>query len=65
MARPMVSGDSTAHQQVRQQLETMVHDRWADQGPRWDAEVVMSAAVLAMNDGLTTEKLSPANQSGA
>ncbi len=59
MARPMVASEVPAHKQVRQQLESLVNDRWEDQGPRWDAEVVMSAAVLAMNDSLTTNKLSP------
>jgi squalene-hopene/tetraprenyl-beta-curcumene cyclase len=57
LARPLVSADVKAHQQVRQALEQMVNERWKTNGPRWDAEVVMSAAVLAMNDSLTSGKL--------
>lgn len=58
MARPMAGSESTAHKQVRDKLESLVNERWEEQGPRWNAEVVMSAAVLAMNDSLTTGKLS-------
>ncbi len=57
LARPMVSAEVAAHQQVRDALEELVEKRWEDKGPRWDAEVVMSAAVLAMNDAATTGKL--------
>ncbi len=62
LARPMVSFEHTAHRQVRSALEELVEQRWSNQGPRWDAEVVMSAAVLAMNDAATTGKLHPATQ---
>lgn len=58
MARPMVDADVTAHHEVRAALESLVNERWKQEGPRWDAEVVMSAAVLAINDSLTTGKLS-------
>ena len=57
IARPTVSAAATAHQQVRNALEEMVEKRWETSGPRWDAEVVMSAAVLAMNDAATSGKL--------
>lgn len=59
MARPAISADVTAHKQVRAALEEMVDKRWETEGPRWDAEVVMSAAVLALNDHATTGKLHP------
>jgi len=59
VARPTVASDLTAHQQVRKALEEMVDKRWETDGPRWDAEVVMSAAVLALNDQATTGKLHP------
>lgn len=59
MARPTISADLTAHKQVRTALEQMVDKRWETDGPRWDAEVVMSAAVLAVNDHTTTGKLHP------
>jgi squalene-hopene/tetraprenyl-beta-curcumene cyclase len=57
MARPMLSAEVKAHEQVRQSLEQMIEQRWGESGPRWDAEVVMSAAMLAFNDHATTGKL--------
>ncbi len=57
IARPAIDADVTAHRQVRAALEDMVNQRWSKQGPRWDAEVVMSAAVLALNDAATTGQL--------
>lgn len=57
IVRPEVSANTEAHRQVRQALEEMVEKRWQTEGPRWDAEVVMAAAVLAMNDAATTGKL--------
>jgi squalene-hopene/tetraprenyl-beta-curcumene cyclase len=57
MARPTVDANVKAHQEVRAALETMVEDRWESAGPRWDAEVIMAAAVLAMNDAATTGRL--------
>jgi squalene-hopene/tetraprenyl-beta-curcumene cyclase len=59
MARPMLSADGPAHQAVRAYAEELVTRRWPDQGPRWDAEIVMTAGVLAINDALTTGRLSP------
>ena len=57
MARPALSHRVPAHDQVRDALEQLVEQRWEEKGPRWDAEVVMSAAVLAWNDAATTGKL--------
>lgn len=57
LARPAISEASAVHQQVRRALEELVEVRWAEQGPRWDTEVVMSAAVLAYHDAATTGKL--------
>lgn len=58
-ARPMISADAPAHQDVRQALEDLVSKRWPDKKPRWDAEVVTAAAALAHNDAHTTKKLHP------
>ena len=57
IARPTVSAAGSAHRQIREALEELVEQRWETNGPRWDAEVVMSAAVLAMNDAATSGKL--------
>jgi squalene-hopene/tetraprenyl-beta-curcumene cyclase len=57
ISRPTIDADVTAHKQIRTALEEMVQQRWEKDGPRWDAEVVMSAAVLAINDAETTGKL--------
>lgn len=57
MARPSLSFDAPNHLEVRKQLEEMVEKRWVESGPRWDAEVVMAAAVLAQHDAATTKKL--------
>ena len=61
-ARPAISADNTAHQQVRAFAEELVQKRWEDQGPRWDAEVVAAAAALAFNDAATTGKLHAASR---
>ena len=58
-ARPLVSAKAQAHDEVRKALEEMVTVRWKEKGPRWDAEVVASAAALAFNDAQTTGKLHP------
>lgn len=57
IARPTISAEGMAHQQVRSALEELVEKRWETNGPRWDAEVVMSAAALALNDAATSGKL--------
>ena len=56
-ARPAISVDNTAHTQVLAFAEELVQTRWANEGPRWDAEVVAAAAALAFNDAATTGKL--------
>lgn len=57
LVRPALQNDSPVHGDVRRQLEELVEQRWQKEGPRWDAEVVMSATVLAMHDAATTGKL--------
>jgi squalene-hopene/tetraprenyl-beta-curcumene cyclase len=56
-ARPAVSSDTKSHATVRAFAEQLVTERWEKQGPRWDAEVVATAAALAFNDAATTGKL--------
>ena len=58
-ARPMISANVPAHDDVRHALEDLVSKRWPDKKPRWDAEVVVAAAALAHNDAHTTKKLHP------
>jgi squalene-hopene/tetraprenyl-beta-curcumene cyclase len=58
-ARPTVSAKSATHGEIRSALESMVTVRWKEQRPRWDAEVVASAAALAHNDARTAKKLDP------
>ena len=56
-ARPLVDADNDAHRQVRKFAEVLVTERWKDNGPRWDAEIIATAAALAFNDSKTTKKL--------
>lgn len=56
-ARPLVPGKSIAHQQVRAFAEELVTDRWPKKQPRWDAEVIATAAALSFNDAKTTGHL--------
>lgn len=58
-ARPGISSDAPAHQEVRRFAEQLVQQRWKEKGPRWDAEVIATAAALAFNDAATTGKLHP------
>ncbi|MBL8851403.1 MAG: squalene--hopene cyclase [Planctomycetaceae bacterium] len=58
-ARPLVSSDCDEHKTVRAFAEQLVSQRWSDKGPRWDAEVVATAAALAFNDAHTTNTLHP------
>jgi squalene-hopene/tetraprenyl-beta-curcumene cyclase len=58
-ARPLVSSVAPAHVEVRRYAEELVERRWPEKGPRWDAEVVASAAALAFNDAATSGKLHP------
>ncbi|HEX5103800.1 MAG TPA: squalene--hopene cyclase [Pirellulaceae bacterium] len=57
LARPGLKTESPVATQMRQHLEELVEQRWAEKGPRWDAEVIMSGAVLAQHDAATTGKL--------
>ena len=61
-ARPAVADDAEAHRQVRQYADQMVQVRWEEKGPRWDAEVVATAAALAFHDSLTTGELASTTQ---
>jgi squalene-hopene/tetraprenyl-beta-curcumene cyclase len=44
---------------VREFTEELVRDRWAQKGPRWDAEVLVAALGLSVSDAQGTGKLSP------
>lgn len=57
MARPSLGTSNPAYEAVRQYAEELVETRWPDVGPRWDAEVVMTAGVLAYGDRTTGESL--------
>lgn len=61
-ARPAISAKAPAHQEVRAFAEQLVMERWEKQGPRWDAEVVATAAALAFNDAATTGRLHKATR---
>lgn len=56
-AMPSITTDSLAYRQVREFAENLVNERWPEKGPRWDAEVVATAAALAFNDAATSAKL--------
>lgn len=58
-ARPMVSAKVPVHDEIRAALEKLVTVRWKELKPRWDTEVVVSAAALAFNDARTTGTLHP------
>lgn len=58
-ARPALPGDSPAAAVVRAEAEGLVGTRWRAQGPRWPAEVVATAAALALNDAATNGRLHP------
>src|SRR5438105_3590312 len=59
LARPRLKDQSPVATDTRRQLEELVEKRWVEKGPRWPAEVVMSAAVLAQHDAATTGQLHP------
>lgn len=59
MARPSISADAPAHREVRKYAEALISQRWEEVGPRFDAEIVVTGAVLAINDAATTKKLHP------
>jgi squalene-hopene/tetraprenyl-beta-curcumene cyclase len=46
-ARPAITSDAPAHREVLRFAEQLVSERWQEKGPRWDAEVVATAAALA------------------
>jgi squalene-hopene/tetraprenyl-beta-curcumene cyclase len=50
MARPALGAQDEALVTVRRYAEDLVTKRWKEKGPRWDAEVVMTALVLAAGD---------------
>lgn len=58
-ARPTWGGRSAANQTVREFAYKLVEQRWKEQGPRWDAEIVATAAALAYNDAATLDTLHP------
>ena len=58
-ARPQIDAQAAAHHTVRKFAEELVEKRWVEKGPRWDAEVIATAAALAFNDAATTGKLAP------
>jgi squalene-hopene/tetraprenyl-beta-curcumene cyclase len=49
----------SAYLEVRRFTEALVSDRWVARGPRWDAEVVVAAAGLAISDAEGSGKLHP------
>lgn len=61
MARPLLKDSAlTGHDEVRKFFEQRVAGWETAKGkPRWDTEVVATAAVLAYNDALTTGQLHP------
>jgi dienelactone hydrolase len=59
LARPALAGVSAAPSEVRAFFENMVGRGWKEEGPRWDAEVVVAATTLAWNDRATTGVLHP------
>lgn len=59
IARPYLGKDAPALRQVREFAESLIQERWKTKGPRWDAEVVATGSILAINDAATTGKLHP------
>ena len=67
VARPVLGGLDSApaaspQQTLRDSAEQLVLERWPSRGPRWDAEVVATAAALAFQDARTTGRLHPATR---
>lgn len=54
-----VSDRAGAYPEVRKFAEQLVSERWAAKGPRWDAEVVMTALGLAVSDAGAGQALHP------
>lgn len=59
MARPKIDPDAPSIGVVRDYAEKLVTERWEEKGPRWDAEVIMTATVLASHDAARGEGLKP------
>lgn len=59
MVRPKMDLDAPAIGTVRDYAEKLVTERWEEKGPRWDAEVIMTATVLASHDAARGEGLQP------
>ncbi len=62
LARPALGGDLSHMQSVRKYFENRIQNWDSDQKgakPRWDTEVVATAATLAIHDAFTTNKLHP------
>jgi squalene-hopene/tetraprenyl-beta-curcumene cyclase len=59
LARPALGANDEAHRTVRQYADDLVTTRWKEKGPRWDAEVVMTALVLAADDANAKGTLQP------
>jgi squalene-hopene/tetraprenyl-beta-curcumene cyclase len=58
MARPLIDKNAAGLAEVRLFFENRAAN-WETAKPRWDTEVVATAAALAINDHLTTGKLHP------
>ena len=59
MTVPEHDPERPALKKVRSFAEGLVKERWETKGPRWDAEVVMTAMTLAVSDRSAGEKLHP------
>jgi len=59
LARPALGPQDEALTTVRRYAEELVTKRWQEKGPRWDAEVVMTALVLASGDAGAGGPLQP------
>ncbi|MBX3414563.1 MAG: squalene--hopene cyclase [Pirellulales bacterium] len=59
MSRPETDLEAPAVGVVRDYAEKLVTERWEEKGPRWDAEVIMTAAVLASHDAAQGQGLHP------
>jgi squalene-hopene/tetraprenyl-beta-curcumene cyclase len=56
---PEIDPGRPALKEVRAFAEALVTERWERKGPRWDAEVVMTAVTLALHDRAAGKELSP------
>ena len=58
-AQTATAAADPAAREVRKFAEELIAQRWEQNGPRWDAEVVATGAALAFNDAATTGQLHP------